>query len=149
MTVPAAFSSRRVFVDSSAYYAITDPRDDNHLQARSIGLGLSRERRPLFTSNFVLAETHALTLSHLSRDIAQRILLEILTSSTTIVRVSAADERRAQAIVTQYIDKDFSYTDATSFAVMERLHISSAFTFDDDFTQFGLNRISPELFRQS
>jgi predicted nucleic acid-binding protein len=146
--VRLAFASGRVFVDSSAYYAVTDPRDDNHARARSIALALSRERRPLFTSNFVLAETHTLTLSHPGHSVALRVLTEILASSTTIVRVSAADERRAQAIIVQYTDKDFSYTDATSFAIMERLHIRSVFTFDDDFTRFGLNPVTPQSIRE-
>ena len=47
------------------------------------------------------------------------------------------DERRAREIVFGYADKDFSLTDATSFAVMERLRIPQAFTLDRNFAQFG------------
>lgn len=71
------------------------------------------------------------------------MLARLPASPTTVVRVSAADERRAQYILTQYTDKTFSYTNATSFAVMERLHIRQAFTFDDDFSQYGLLRLTP------
>ncbi len=81
----------------------------------------------------------------MGRDIALRVLQDILQSaSTTVVRVSAADERRAQAILAQHGDKRYSYTDATSFAVMERLHIAAAFTFDRNFTQFGFQALSEE-----
>ncbi len=37
----------------------------------------------------------------------------------------------------QYDDKDFSLTDATSFAVMERIRVPYAFTFDRHFAQYG------------
>ena len=43
------------------------------------------------------------------------------------------DEERAWEIFLKYKDKDFSYTDCTSFAVMERLKIDTAFTFDSHF----------------
>jgi predicted nucleic acid-binding protein len=36
-----------------------------------------------------------------------------------------------------YTDKSFSYTDATTFAVMERLGINEALAFDQHFPQYG------------
>ena len=55
------------------------------------------------------------------------------------------DEQRARQIIVAYTDKDFTFTDATSFAVMERLRIGHAFTFDDDFRQYGFTTLTPEL----
>ena len=37
----------------------------------------------------------------------------------------------------QYDDKNFTLTDATSFAVMERLGMTEGFTFDRNFAQYG------------
>ena len=63
---------------------------------------------------------------------------------TTAARLGAlalaaeeADERRARAIIEQYQDEAFSYCDAVSFAVMERLDISEAIAFDEHFRQYG------------
>ena len=47
----------------------------------------------------------------------------------------------AWQIILRYQDKDFSYVDATSFAVMERLGIRDAFAFDGHFEQYSLNRL--------
>ena len=58
-------------------------------------------------------------------------------SNTVVIRARAADEERAKQILFQYTDKDFSFADAISFSVMERLAIRHAFSFDRDFAQYG------------
>jgi predicted nucleic acid-binding protein len=58
-------------------------------------------------------------------------------------RVLGEDEVRAREIIFRYVDKDFSYVDATSFAVMERLGIEEALTLDNHFRQYGW-RVLPE-----
>jgi uncharacterized protein len=135
---PLPLHLRRVFIDTSAFFALTAPRDDDHHTALVIQQRLITERWRLYTTNLVLAETHALLLTRLGRTIALRTLQRIDHSTTTIIRISVADETRAREIIIQYDDKDFSFTDAASFAVMERLRIPHAFTFDRNFTQYGL-----------
>ncbi len=53
------------------------------------------------------------------------------------------DEAAARAIIYRYEDKEFSLTDALSFAVMDRLHMSTAFTFDRDFERYGFQEADP------
>lgn len=92
----------------------------------------------MFTTNFILAETHALLLAKADRRLARQALATIQASAaTTIIRVSPADEQRAVSILDQYTDKSWSYTDCTSSAVMERLGIGTAFSFDRNFSQYG------------
>jgi uncharacterized protein len=55
-----------------------------------------------------------------------------------VERVSVDDEHRAWEIIEQCADKDFSLADTTRFAVMERLGLTEAFTFDRNFAEFGL-----------
>ena len=62
-----------------------------------------------------------------------------------MIRSRASDEERAREIIYQYDDKDFSMTDAISFAVMERLRIARAFTFDRHFAQYGFTVLTPDL----
>ena len=128
----------RLLVDSSAYFALLDRDDSYHSQALAIRDRLIAEGWRLFTTSFVLAETHALLVNRLSQQIATKFLQDLEQSATTLVWVTPADVQRATAIIYQYDDKDFSLADATSFAIMARLRIPYAFTFDHHFAQYGL-----------
>lgn len=127
-----------MFVDTSAWYALSDQTQSRYLDVQRIMTRLDQERVRLLTSNFVLAETHALILNRLGRFDALAYLRKMQENPASIVRVRPVDERRAVAIIERYADKDFSYTDAASFAVMERLGVGTAFTFDRHFRQFGV-----------
>jgi uncharacterized protein len=129
---------RRIFVDTSAYFALANNQDASHVALSAILRQLLEDRRRLFTSNFILAELHALLLTRINRVVAARVLEEIdLSKATTVVRISARDERTARTIIARYDDKNFSLTDATSFVVMERLGITHALTLDHNFAQYG------------
>jgi predicted nucleic acid-binding protein len=124
----------QVLVDTSAIFALLDRSDVRHSPAKNV-LGDLRKRRiePLIT-NFIVAESHALLLSRLGADTARKWLFQ---NVWPIERVDEGDESRAKAILRQYSDKTFSYTDATSFAVMERVGLKTAFAFDPHFRQYG------------
>ena len=129
---------RDVFVDTSGYYAAAIREDSNHAIAsatmeRSVGA-----KHRLITTNFVLAELHSLILSRVSREVAiETVTVIIQSDETQLVRVEEEDEGRAWAILAHYDDKDFTLTDATSFAVMERLGLRTAFALDRHFVQYG------------
>lgn len=127
----------RVFVDTGGFYAALNRRDAFHREASRLFRRARRHHWFLFTTNFVLAESHALILARMGRDRAWNFLQAILTGSTNVIRAEEADEQRARAIIEQYQDKAFSYCDAVSFAVMERLDLQEAIAFDDHFRQYG------------
>lgn len=141
---PQPIATRRVLVDTSAYFALANTRDASHTVVQTIAQGLARLRFRQFTTNLILAETHALLLTRIGRSLAVRVLDELDAGATVVVRVSARDEQRAREILRQYADKDFSLTDAASFAVMERLRISLAFSLDHHFQQYGYSLATPE-----
>lgn len=124
----------RILVDTSAVFALVDRSDHFHSAAKA-GLGRLRKARsePLLT-NFLVAECHALLLARLGAPLARKWLMG---NVWPIQRVTVDDEAQAMSIISQYTDKTFSYADATSFAVMERLAIRTAFAFDPHFRQYG------------
>ena len=95
----------------------------------------------VLTSNFVIAETHALLLTRMSHIAAAGFLDAIFASATRIIRVREADETVARELIRHHSDKEYSYTDATSFAIMRRLHIHEAFSLDHHFAQYGFTII--------
>jgi predicted nucleic acid-binding protein len=131
--------SRSVFVDTSAFFAGLNPRDADHDGAVATFTALATDGRPLTTSNLIVAEAHALILRRMGRDVAAAWLDR--TEDLNIVFETEEDSEAGRDIIARYSDKEFSYTDAVSFAIMERLGISVAFAFDDDFRQCGLDVI--------
>jgi predicted nucleic acid-binding protein len=127
-----------VFTDTSAYFALSYTSDASHASAQVHMRELAAARCRLYTSNFIAAELHALLLTRINRFVAATALATLDASQlTTMERVTEGDELRAREIIARYTDKDFSLTDATSFAIMERLGISHAFTYDRNFAQYG------------
>lgn len=128
-------ASGPIFTDTSAWYAYIDKSDAEHDSAVKVVKNLNR---PLITSNYIFDET--LTLSklrmghHVAINLGQKLWNREVAS---LVRVTEDDESRAWEIFVQYEDKGFSFTDCTSFAIMERLRLDTAFAFDDHFVQYG------------
>jgi predicted nucleic acid-binding protein len=135
--VRSAGRRSRLFVDTGAFGAIVNPSDAHHGRARALTDTLLMRGVRLVTSNFVLAETHALVLARAGQRTALRAI-ELIEQSSAVFRVEPEDEQRAKGLLARYDDKAFSYTDATSFVMMQRLGIGEAFTFDRHFLQYGL-----------
>lgn len=124
----------RILVDTSAVYALLDRGDACHQAAKDSLERLKKARSEPLLTNFIVAECHALSLSRLGASVARKWLL---ANVWVVERVTVEDEAAAREVIRKYPDKTFSYTDATSFAVMERLGLRAAFAFDPHFRQYG------------
>ena len=90
------------------------------------------------TSSYVLDEILTLLSRRLGSAIAisfgQRLFDQEVSA---LLRITEEDEERAWGVFRQYADKGFSFTDCTSFVLMERLGINTVFAFDDHFVKYG------------
>ncbi len=127
-----------LFVDTSVWYAAADSSDTGNGRAKAI----LAEGESLITSDHVLVETWTLLRHRLRRQAAERFWDSIRSGVAAIEAVGAADLEAAWQIGIAYRDQDFSIVDRTSFAVMRRLGIDRAASFDADFAifRFGPNR---------
>jgi uncharacterized protein len=121
-----------LFVDSSAFYAGADRADRQHERAATI---LSAGE-PLVTTDHVLVEVWLLLQRRLGTRIAERFWEGLRTGVARIEPVGVADLERAWNIGLDFGDQGFSIVDRTSFAVMQRLGVYRAASFDDDFAVF-------------
>ncbi len=133
---------RLCFTDTSFFYALVDRRDTFHEVCKKLLEQVEKQRKRILTTNFIVAETHSLILSRLGRSIAYQ-WLEAVMEYSWVERVTRDDEIKAMRIIGDFNDKDFSYTDAVSFAVMERLNTHIAFALDKHFVQYGRFLVLP------
>jgi len=130
-----------IFVDTGAWYAVADRSDRHHASATRF----YNERAPaggFVTSSHVVAETWALLAAHLGRPAALTFWETLRDLRVPILVCDPADLEAAWRIAQAFPDQDFSFTDCTSFAIMERLGIDEAFAFDGHFLvyRYGSNR---------
>ncbi len=130
-----------VFVDTSAFYALADRTDRLHASAKRF---VESNTALLVTSNLVIHETITLIRMRLGHEAAVKFGRRLFDEHVTpVLWVTPRDERAAWATFQRYRDKQFSFTDCSSFALMQRLGVRSAFAFDEDFRQSGRWMIYP------
>ena len=118
------------FVDSSAIVALVDRSDPTHEQALAAYHELVDGGYHLFTTNYVIAETHQLLQLSVGPDAAR---LWIQDHRLPVYHADEQDERRAVArIASARPGSPLSMTDAVSSVVMDRLGVSDAFAVDPD-----------------
>jgi hypothetical protein len=131
----------RIFVDTWAWYALTDTADADHVLAQLANEQLLDEGHTFVTTNFVLAEAITLIRYNLHHSAAVRFwytLQELIEAELVeLVRVDETHEARAWNIFEHYNDQKFSYTDCTSFAVMQGLNLTHVLTGDHHFATLG------------
>ena len=125
-----------IFVDTSFWLALQLPRDGLHDEAASLITRVGREL--LVTSNHVRGETWTF-LRHRAWHAAAVAFLDALerTERLRLVFVDEDLENDALHWLRRHDEREYSFVDATSFALMRSLRIREAFAFDGDFTAAG------------
>jgi predicted nucleic acid-binding protein len=133
-----------VFVDTGAWIAVMVQADAYHEAAKTCYRRLLSRRLPLVASNYVFDETltrirydagHAAACRFLDlyEEAEERRLLVTLYVDEDVTR-------QALQLFRKYSDQEFSFTDCTSFVLMERHAITEAFAFDNHFETMGFLR---------
>jgi predicted nucleic acid-binding protein len=131
-----------IFVDSSFWIALNARRDGRHDQA--ITLVRAHGRSPLVTTNHVVGETWTFLSRRYGHDVAVRFLDGVrATDRVGLAFVGPELEAHAWDWLRRHDEREHSFVDATSFALMRRLAIREALTFGGDFAAAGFVELRP------
>lgn len=129
-----------IFVDTSFWVALRNRRDNSHDLAKT--LLASHASEPLLTSNHVRGETW----TFLRRRAGHRSAVDFLDSidrspRLRLLLVSEDVEAAALRWLRRHDEREYSFVDATSFALMRSVRIREALAFDGDFTAAGFREL--------
>ena len=127
----------KIFIDTGAFIALTDADDENHKPAKMYYKNAIEKGTRFLTTNYVVCETINYLRAKISHSVAM-IFWGKLRKSRLIetVYITPLIENEAFNIFKQYTDKDFSFTDCTSFTLMKSLKLNKSFAFDKHFEQY-------------
>ena len=134
-----------LFVDTAGWMACADggdPAHDRACEARDMAL---KQGNLLVTSDYVIDETLTLIRMRLGLAAARTWWDQVAGSRRLRWEwVGPARAERARTVFFRYRDKDYSFTDCTSFVVMQDLKLRQALTTDRHFQQMGF-QLLPRL----
>ncbi len=130
----------KVFVDTSALYALLAAEDAHHQAAQRAVEALTTSGATLVTTNYILLECASLLQKRHGFSPAKTFLTKASATMET-VWVDERLYREAIAIWTKAQSRQLSLVDCTSFSAMQQRHIRQAFAFDSHFTRQGFEVI--------
>jgi predicted nucleic acid-binding protein len=137
-------ADRTVFVDTSAFLAIKNRRDTLHNDAVTIKGRLLDAGVWLLTTDYVLDESYTIIRLRAGHRVAVEFGEELRASRLVRIEYLTLDAiEEAWTLFKRFKDKEFSFTDCTSFALMRRLGLREALAFDGHFTQAGFVELRP------
>ena len=109
-------NNRGIFVDSEAFLARFNPKDQYHSQALEVWRSLAESESATCTTNHVLDELATLLARRTSYHFSFLKLTDIYNSEIHIDRPGPQDEKEALILFEKYADQEVTFTDCLSFA---------------------------------
>jgi predicted nucleic acid-binding protein len=129
---------RLLFVDTAGWMACADGSDPAHPKAVAFRDAWLEGGGIFVTSDYVVDETLTLLRIRLGIDAAEAWWRQVDGSPRVRwEQISLVRTEAARGLFFRYRDKDFSFTDCTSFILMRELKLREALTTDHHFRQAG------------
>jgi len=129
---------RGLFIDKAGWIACADGADPVHARCRAVRDEALEAGQTLVTTDFIVDETLTLLRIRLGLGAAETWWEQVDRSSRLRwERIDSDRFEKARLLFFQYRDKDFSFTDCTSFVIMREVRLTHALTTDRHFGQMG------------
>ena len=133
---------KALFVDTAGWMACADAADPVHARAVAARDGALEAGRVLVTTDYVVDETLTLIRLRLGLPAAEKWWAQVEVSPRVRWQwIDAPRSEKARGLFFRYRDKDYSFTDCTSFVVMRELRLKEALTTDRHFRQMGFQTL--------
>lgn len=131
---------RTLFVDTAGWMAMADAANPMHEASRGSRDAWLRSGGSLLSTDYVIDETLTLIRMRLGLHAAARWWEQIDASSRLRWEwITPSRAEKARRWFFDWNDKDCSFTDCTSFVVMQELRIQTVLTTDRHFSQAGFD----------
>ncbi len=127
---------KKVFIDTSAFYALMDRSDAYHQKAKNLWIFLLNEDSHLHTTNYIIIESMALLQSRLGFEAAHLFSKDILR----LVEFLWIDEPQHSLAFELWLSlgrRKVSLVDCVSFITMRHFKIEQTFGFDKHYEEQG------------
>lgn len=136
-----------LFIDTWGWLALEDGKDPDHERVAQLYRAFRKENGRAVTTDYVLDETITLLFRRRPFDESRRFVEGLLSATTdgylVVQRITSRRFEKAWQMRLRYSDKpDISFTDLTSFVVMEEEKITTVLTNDRHFVQVNLGLIA-------
>ena len=134
-------NNSKIYVDTSAFYAILDRSDKHHKQASTLWPELLNDNVTLITSNYVVSETVELLHNRIGFEAARLWYRDIL-GVLDVWWVDAETHQRAYELWLNLGRRRLSLIDCVSFVAMHFHQIEKAFCFKPHFVDHGFDLLT-------
>jgi len=128
--------SKRIFLDTSAFYALMDRSDSNYEQAAGLWASLLEKDLYLCTGNYVIVETMALLQNQLGFEAANLWYRDVL-SLAEVLWIDSSIHHLAYELWLSLGRRKLSFVDCVSFMAMRHYKVEKVFGFDRHFAEQG------------
>lgn len=138
--------NNKIFIDTSAFYAINDKTDKNNKTATKIYTSLLAQNSKFTLTDHILSETATLLRRRLGYRVSDNFVETILEGEAVglfqIYFTNSSILKLSHEYFVKFPSDKISFTDTVSFATMIKHNIKSGFAFDNHFIEAGFDLAS-------